>query len=166
MHFMQDHLKQKEWQKIMGNNNIKIRKMVKDDIASCINLEKTHNTHILSENILSGDLTKDNYYYIVATEKEKIVGYAGISYILDSADLISIVVDKNYTNRKIATLMFEELFKVCKEKNITHILLEVRISNTAAINLYTKLDFKQISIRKKYYENYEDAIIMKKELNF
>ncbi len=39
--------------------------------------------------------------------------------------------------------------------------LEVRVSNTPAQNLYSKLGFKSAGLRKKYYsDNQEDAIIM------
>ena len=48
-----------------------------------------------------------------------------------------------------------------KKRDIRGITLEVRESNEAAINLYTKLGFDCIGIRKKFYEKpVEDAIIM------
>lgn len=162
MLYMLDHLKQKEWQIIM--DNIQIKRMSKDDIFSSIELENTHNIHILNNDILNSDLEKDNYYYIVAKKDKKVIGYAGISFILDSADLISIVVDRDYTNLGIASLMLENIYNFCKENNIKTITLEVRKSNISAQNLYTKHKFNIISIRKKYYDNIEDAIIMQKEL--
>ena len=43
----------------------------------------------------------------------------------------------------------------------TRIILEVRAQNTPAINLYKKYSFKEISVRKNYYNNpVDDAIIM------
>ena len=41
-----------------------------------------------------------------------------------------------------------------------HITLEVASRNTTAIHLYEKLNFQKISIRKNYYRNGDDAIIM------
>lgn len=158
MHYMQDNPKQKEWQKM---NNIKISNMTKNDIQDVLRLENSHNIKILSKDLLKKDIENDNTYYITAKLDNKIVGYAGISYVLDSADLISIVVDKEKTNMKIATNMLENIISFCKENNIKEILLEVRISNTAAINLYLKFGFEIISTRKKYYDNIEDAYIMK-----
>lgn len=154
---MQESLKQKEWQKM---NNIKISIMAKKDIQDVLKLEYSHNIKILSENILEKELKNSNTYYIVAKLNNKIVGYAGISYVLDSADLISIVVDKEKTRMKIATNMLENIISFCKENNIKEILLEVRKSNTTAQNLYLKFGFEIISIRKKYYDNTEDAYIM------
>jgi ribosomal-protein-alanine N-acetyltransferase len=145
-------------------DNIEIFKMSFEDIDDALALESTHNIKILSKNILKSDLETESNYYLVAKYNNKIIGYIGISYILDSADIISIVVDKNYTKRGIASLLLEKIYLFCKEKNVKRILLEVRKSNIAAQNLYLKNGFVKISERKKYYDNIEDAYIYQKEL--
>ena len=142
-------------------NNIKIYKMTKDDIQDVLNLEKSHNIKILSKTLLENEFENPNTYYIVAKINDTIVGYAGISYVLDSADLISIVVDKEKTNMSVATCMLNDIISFCRKNNIIEIILEVRISNIPAQKLYEKFEFKQISTRKKYYDNLEDAYIMR-----
>ena len=142
-------------------NNIKIYKMTKDDIQYVLSLEKSHNIKILSKTLLENEIENTNTYYIVAKINDTIVGYAGISYVLDSADLISIVVDKEKTNMSVATCMLNDIISFCRKNNIIEIILEVRISNIPAQKLYEKFGFKQISTRKKYYDNLEDAYIMK-----
>ena len=47
---------------------------------------------------------------------------------------------------------------------IEKIFLEVRASNTPARNLYIQNGYNEISIRKKYYSDNEDAIVMAKEI--
>ena len=164
MLFMQDLHRQKEWQIKM--NNIYIEKFKYEDIDNALKLEESHKIKILSKRILESEINEDGHYYIVAKEKETntIVGYAGISFVLDIADLLSIVVDKNNTRRGIASLMLENIIDYCQKNGIKEIILEVRESNTSAQSLYSKYDFKQISIRKNYYDNIENAIIMKREL--
>lgn len=162
MHFMQDLHRQKEWQKKMSN--IKIEKFKSEDIENALKLEESHKIKILSKKILESEINAENHYYIVAKENDDVVGYAGISYVLDIADLLSIVVDKSKTRQGIASLMLEDLIEYCTQNSIREIILEVRKSNTSAQNLYSKYGFKQISIRKNYYDNIENAIIMKKEL--
>jgi len=143
---------------------ISITKMKKSDINQVLNLEDSHKIHILNANILNSDLDNDNYYYLVAKIDEKIVGYIGISYIIDSADVISIVVDKNYTRQGIATMLLNSIFDFAVKNNITKIMLEVRKSNISAQKLYEKNGFKKISVRKNYYDNIEDAFIYLKAL--
>ena len=146
-------------------DNIIISKMQDEDIEEALLTEQSHNIHILSKNILKEDIKNKNYNYLVAKNNDgKIIGYIGISYVLDSADIISIVVHKDYTQKGIATLLLQEVFAFAKENNIQKIMLEVRRSNLPAQKLYEKHGFKQIAIRKKYYDNTEDALIYEKEL--
>lgn len=146
-------------------DNITIRKMRQDDIEQCINIEKSHNIKILSRKILENDLKKDSNYYLVATLNNTLVGYIGLSYVLDTADIISIVVKKDYTKNGIASLLLREIISFCYKKEIKNIFLEVRKSNTPAQALYNKFGFFKISERKKYYNNIEDAYIYTKILN-
>ena len=146
-------------------DNIIISKMQDEDIEEALLTEQSHNIHILSKNILKEDIKNKNYNYLVAKSNDgKIIGYIGISYVLDSADIISIVVHKDYTKKGIATLLLQEIFTFAKENNIQKIMLEVRSSNLPAQKLYEKHGFKQITIRKNYYDNTEDALIYEKEL--
>lgn len=142
-------------------DNIKIQKMSINDIDDVLKVEASHNISILTKNMLLNDLNNNNTYYLVAKKSDKIVGYIGISYILDTADIISIVVDKNYTKQKIASNLIQNILDFCNKNNITKIMLEVRASNIPAQNLYYKFGFKKISERKNYY-NGEDAYIMEK----
>ena len=146
-------------------DNILISKMQDEDIEEALLTEQSHNIHILSKNILKEDIKNKNYNYLVAKNNDgKIIGYIGISYVLDSADIISIVVHKDYTKKGIATLLLQEIFAFAKENNIQKIMLEVRRSNIPAQKLYEKHGFKQIAIRNNYYDNTEDALIYEKEL--
>ena len=146
-------------------DNIIIPKMQDEDIEEALLTEQSHNIHILSKNILKEDIKNKNYNYLVAKNNDgKIIGYIGISYVLDSADIISIVVHKDYTQKGIATLLLQEIFAFAKENNIQKIMLEVRKSNIPAQKLYEKHGFKQIAIRNNYYDNTEDALIYEKEL--
>lgn len=144
-------------------DNITIRKMRQDDIEQCINIEKSHNIKILSREILENDLKKDSNYYLVATLNNTLIGYIGLSYVLDTADIISIVVKKDYTKKGIASLLLSEIISFCYKKEIKNIFLEVRKSNTPAQALYNKFGFFKISERKKYYNNIEDAYIFEKK---
>ena len=146
-------------------DNIIISKMQDEDIEEALLTEQSHNIHILSKNILKEDIKNKNYNYLVAKNNDgKIIGYIGIWYVLDSADIISIVVHKDYTQKGIATLLLQEIFAFAKENNIQKIMLEVRRSNLPAQKLYEKHGFKQIAIRNNYYDNTEDALIYEKEL--
>ena len=54
----------------------------------------------------------------------------------------------------------QELIKLSKKSNLKSITLEVNEQNIPAINLYKKFNFEQVGIRKKYYNNSQNAVIM------
>ena len=56
--------------------------------------------------------------------------------------------------------MIEKLIDMAKERKLSDITLEVNINNLPAINLYKKYQFKEVGLRKKYYNNEDNAILM------
>ena len=115
-----------------------------------------------SYNILKQELENKNTTYIVAKENNEIVGFAGISTCLDEATLNNIVVKKSCRGRGIGGELLESLIDICGDLNAKTLTLEVDVSNEPAIHLYEKFGFKNLGIRKKYYNNSRDAYIMTK----
>lgn len=87
-------------------------------------------------------------------------GYAGIWQPIDEAHITNIVTRKDKRHNKIGTIMLEELIKIAKDRKLKDITLEVNVNNIPAINLYKKYEFEEVGVRKKYYNNVDDAIIM------
>lgn len=147
-------------------NNITIKKLEKSDINKILQIEKSQNVTILKETVILDDMSNsNNTLYFGAIYNDIIVGYIAITYVIDTIDILSIVTMKNYENVGVATLLLEYIFNFAKKNNVNKIFLEVRTSNTKAINLYEKNNFKLISKRKNYYtDTKEDALIYLKEI--
>lgn len=147
-------------------NNITIKKLEKNDINKILQIEKSQNVTILKETVILDDMSNsNNTLYFGAIYNDIIVGYIAITYVIDTIDILSIVTMKNYENIGVATLLLEYIFNFAKKNNVNKIFLEVRTSNTKAINLYEKNNFKLISKRRNYYtDTKEDALIYLKEI--
>ena len=115
-------------------------------------------------NIFKSELENGNSKYLVAKIGDKIVGFAGIIPILNEADISNIVVHKDFRNKKIGSYLLQNLINLASSLNIEIINLEVRESNIPAIHLYEKYGFEICGIRKKYYNNTENAILMRKKI--
>ena len=100
-------------------------------------------------------------FYIVAEHSGSVVGYAGLWWIEDEGHITNVAVKPGYRHRKIAQGIVGTLIEHTSSAGVLHHTLEVRRSNEAAINLYTKFGFEVEGVRKGYYklEN-EDALIM------
>ena len=115
-----------------------------------------------SYNVLKQELVNDKTKYIIAKEKNEVVGFAGISVIFDEATLNNIVVKKSCRGRGIGGELLESLIDICSDLSLKTFTLEVNTTNEPAIRLYKKFGFKNLGIRKKYYNNTQDAYIMTK----
>lgn len=104
-----------------------------------------------NNSILENELKNDSSIYICCKYNSEIVGFAGISIILDTAELNNIVIKKTKRGNGLSSLLLEELIKIAKSKNCKMVNLEVASNNEIAINLYKKFGFKEVGIRSKYY---------------
>ncbi len=117
-----------------------------------------------SENQLVSAFNTNRFIAIGSFFEDELVGVITLSLGYDDADLEGIVVKQNFRRNKIALNLLEYAIKHIKEQKKQRILLEVREGNTPAINFYLKSGFNTISVRKDYYPNGENAIVMVKEL--
>lgn len=99
--------------------------------------------------------------YMVAEIDHRVVGYAGLWDIYDEGHITNVAVHPDYRQRRIGESIMNVMLDLTLRDGIVHHTLEVRPSNEAAINMYTKLGFKVEGRRKNYYgDNGEDALIM------
>ena len=127
------------------------------DIKDCL---LTDFDDFWSYNILKQELENGKSKYFVAKQENEIVGFAGILLIIDQVNIMNIVVKKDKRNFGIGSLLLEEIIRYSKIHNATSITLEVNEKNIPAIKLYKKYGFKQVGLRKKYYNNEDNAILM------
>ena len=144
--------------------SINISNMFIDDLDLIANNLNSDFDDFWNYNVLKSELENGNSKYLVAKINEKIVGFAGIIPVLDEADISNIVVHKGFRNQKIGSYLLQGLINLAISLNLKIINLEVRESNIAAIKLYEKYGFEVCGLRKNYYNNFENAILMKKSL--
>lgn len=101
--------------------------------------------------------------YIEYTEDGKVIGTLAYSLIYDRMEIDNIEVDELYRGKGIGTKLMSYLVSVAIENRVVNITLEVRKSNSVAINLYKKFGFREVAIRKFYYGD-EDGILMEKQV--
>ena len=145
-------------------NNIKIEEMNLSHLEIIKNILTSEFDDFWNYNVLKEELENKNSKYLVAKIDNEIIGFAGIKIILDEADIMNIVVKKNFRNNGVGSLLLKNLIELSKDLNISSISLEVDETNIVAINLYKKFDFKEIGNRKNYYKN-NNAILMSKKSN-
>jgi len=143
---------------------MEILKMNESHVEAIAELEKICFQDPWSVNSIASELSNRLSTWLVAVENGAVCGYVGSQSVLDSADMMNIAVHPEYRNRGIACALVSELIALLKNQNVISLMLEVRVSNESAINLYKKLGFEIVGKRPRYYHNpREDAYIMRKE---
>jgi ribosomal-protein-alanine N-acetyltransferase len=138
-----------------------------EDLDQVIEVEKLSFTNPWSRNSFFLELTTNELAtYIVAKVDGRVVGYAGMWLIVGEAHVTNVAVHPGFRKKGIGELLMRSLMTIARESGAKMMTLEVRKSNYIAQNLYTKLGFEPIGIRRGYYtDNNEDAVIMWTNLN-
>ena len=143
---------------------IEVTYLKKEDIEAVVEIEQKLLLETIGYEMLANELHNKYAHFFVAKNGDEVVGYIGGWIIDTTCDMINFVVKEEYQRMGIGTKLFKTLENQVKELHANEILLEVRISNVKAQSFYEKHGFKEIFVRKKYYKNGEDALILRKEL--
>jgi ribosomal-protein-alanine N-acetyltransferase len=105
--------------------------------------------------------TKTNW---VALRDGDVAGYAVTQWVLDEIHILNLATAKKFQRHGVASALLEFLLDRGRKKGMRDLFLEVRASNEAAQKLYEKFGFTKLNIRKRYYPDGEDALILHKRL--
>lgn len=138
-----------------------VRKMEEKDINKVCIIEQQNFSHPWKFRDFLNSCTNDENLYLVAAEKDEVVGYCGLWGVSGEGQINNVSVQDTYQNRGIGYMMLSGLIKEGMRMGLEAFTLEARVSNTAAIKLYHKLGFQDAGIRKGFYDSpKEDAVIM------
>ncbi|MCA2179930.1 ribosomal protein S18-alanine N-acetyltransferase [Nonomuraea glycinis] len=120
-----------------------------------------------SEGMMRGELADQprTRHYVVAEADDQIVAYAGLAVAADQADVQTIAVLESHRGTGIGGAMLAELLRVAGERGAREIFLEVREDNPVARGVYQHFGFEEIGVRRRYYDDGTDAIMMRRKLD-
>lgn len=98
---------------------------------------------------------------------DKLIAYIDFMITFTSATISRLAVLPEYRKKGYAKALLDAMEERCKEEKedvVEWITLEVRASNEAARSLYLKQGYQEITVKKFYYDDGEDAIYMMRSL--
>ena len=115
-----------------------------------------------SRRMLSEHLENECAATLVAiTPDGTILGYAGLLVVLDEGYITNVAVCPDYRRQGIAGELLAVFRRFAEGNNLAFLTLEVRESNAAARALYSKYGYKEVGVRKNYYDHpKENAVLM------
>ncbi|AJE04866.1 alanine acetyltransferase [Geobacter pickeringii] len=95
----------------------------------------------------------------------QLAGYICATFVLDEGEILDVAVRRDCRGRGVGRMLVDTAISALAAHGVRTVGLEVRVSNESAIALYRRIGFEDVGVRKSYYENGEDAILMAYTIN-
>lgn len=107
-----------------------------------------------------------NSIVLMATAKEKLLGFAIMHFSFEEAQLLLLAVAPQHQRSGIASRLLEWLEKSALTAGIRAISLQVRVSNSIGRAFYKSQGFTETGLLAGYYRGRESAVAMCKFIGF
>ncbi|MDH3539442.1 MAG: ribosomal protein S18-alanine N-acetyltransferase [Acidimicrobiia bacterium] len=139
--------------------SIHIRPLDASDLDAVMEIEEASFVEPWSRAMFAEEIVQSTRRYLIALEGVTVCGYGGIMLAGEDAHLVTIAVAPGHRELGVASRLMIDLVEAARDGGASHLTLEVRESNEAALELYRKFGFEPAGVRKAYYTT-EDAVVM------
>lgn len=141
---------------------VRIVPMRRRHLRGVVGIEQRTNPRPWSLGLFMGELRMPtSRAYVVALEGHEVVGFCGLMITAGEGHITNIAVHPDRRRRSIAARLMLVTMRHAVACGLEGVTLEVRMSNTAAQELYRRFGFVPGGVRRNYYaEVGEDALIM------
>lgn len=163
---------------------IAIKPIQETDIQQIVGMQKENNLGQWQEQDYFEEIRRKDSISFTAKKDEKVIGFIVsrlITYdnqfknrrdsnnlVLESEseiEIYNLAVEKKSRKEGIGTLLIKKVVKAGIKNHINSIWLEVRASNSEAVEFYKKNNFVKIYRRKNFYNHpMEDGLVMKLDI--
>jgi len=151
----------------------RIRKARKADIDRIVDIERSwhHLSHWSIDSyyrLLNDDSFTSSFVAEIEEEngRPNVVGFVIFHIAADVSEIYNIAVENSYARSGLGHQLMTAAIQESSRRNASKVVLEVRKSNSPAINFYLKFTFRIAGERKNYYTNpVEDAYVMEREVS-
>ena len=143
-----------------------IRNMTEADLDEVMAIETDIYDYPWTRGIFQ-DCMRVGYLCHVLEQDDGIKAYSVLSIGVAEAHVLTLCVRPDSQRQGLGRMMMEHMLELASQAGVETMLLEVRPSNAAAIQLYHQLQFNEVGTRPDYYpsaEGREDALIMARSL--
>lgn len=140
-----------------------LRPAAEDDLASLLEIENRIHVAPWTVEGFRAELGKPFSHVLVLTDDETdqiYMGYTVFWVLDDECRILNVGVDLPYRGLGYGQKLVLGCIQIALREGAKRVVLEVRKSNEAALQLYQKLNFTITQVRKAFYSNGEDAYIM------
>ena len=132
-----------------------------DDLEAVIEIQRNSHLTPWPAHVFTEELAREWAHVDVLRLHEEVVGFCNYWLVHDEVHLLNIAIAPARRRQGLARRLMDELLDFARRHECTTVILEVRKSNRAAIELYHSYGFEAVGLRPRYYvEDREDALVM------
>jgi ribosomal-protein-alanine N-acetyltransferase len=139
--------------------------MQEADLAEVLDLEQTVYPHPWSMANFVDSLASGYQCWVLRDTNGELLGYFLLMPMVDEAHLLNVAVSAERQGQGLGRFLLNQAVACARGLGMESVLLEVRPSNTRALEIYQRYGFQTIGKRKGYYpaanQQREDAIVMR-----
>lgn len=128
--------------------------MTEADLDEVVAIEAVSHPKAKGRESFESDLKNDVARCLVLRGEDRVVGYM-VVWVTDVVEVIDIAIAPELRGRRLAERLLARALRLGPT-----VLLEVRASNAAAMRLYERFGFARVGLRRGYYADGEDAVLM------
>jgi ribosomal-protein-alanine N-acetyltransferase len=136
--------------------------MTEADLDQVMELEKAIFPNPWRRSFFLSDIDRPQGLSIVAEDEGVILGYA-VAWGTEETHLANLAVVDYERGKGLGSKLLDEVVAFAQRNRAKSLYLEVRVSNTIARKFYSERGFVPTYLRKGYYGNGEDAVVMERE---
>ena len=140
------------------------REWKREDIPQIAEIEKQCFSDPWNEQAFVSGMNSPFFYGVLFEEGGQVCAYACEMVIFEDAEVLNVAVSPSFRRQGLGEKLLIALEEYAKNKGAERLLLEVREGNSPARGLYEKLGFAPFGVRKNYYEDGENAVVMQKTI--
>ena len=145
-----------------------LRELVADDAPALLAIESAHNPFPWSLRQYSDGFAMGDFGWGLE-RASLLIGFILFSHVLDESTLLNIAVHPQWRRHGFGRQLLTHGLRQLESTGVTRCLLEVRVGNLNAIELYSSLGFSVDGRRRDYYPSIngrEDALLMSRLLPY
>jgi len=139
-----------------------VRPLCEGDLTEVLEIERTGYSFPWAEAVFR-DCFRPSYRLWGVFILGRLVGYAIVAYMVDEAHLLNLCISRQNRRSGLARYLLRHLVCEAASDGMVQVLLEVRVDNQAAADLYLAEGFAEIGRRPGYYPSSsgrEDARVL------
>jgi ribosomal-protein-alanine N-acetyltransferase len=145
---------------VRSTQEVSLRPLVVSDLPAVIEIEHASFPFPWKLESFLNELNNPYARLAVAEQAGQVIGYFCCWLVADEVHILDVAVHPDYRRCGIGRLLLQNILTKARQNGACSASLEVRVSNQPAITLYQALGFQQVAIRRRYYKNGEDALLM------